>query len=96
MKAKTIVTVAILAFVAVSVGYLVVKEVSAARTPEAKVGPSVVAAVATTERESGPGEAERSAAPATASSGDKTSNGGDTPSAADRKVVVTYYYTSKR
>lgn len=34
MKPKTIVTVVILAFVAVAVGYLVVKEVRAARAPE--------------------------------------------------------------
>ena len=35
MKPKTILTVLILAFVAVAVGYLVVKEVRAARAPDA-------------------------------------------------------------
>jgi hypothetical protein len=35
MKPKTILTVVILAFVAVAVGYLVVKEVRRARAPEA-------------------------------------------------------------
>jgi hypothetical protein len=96
MKAKTVVTAAVLAFVAVSVGYLVVKEVSADRAPGAKVGPSGGAAVATAERESGPGEAERSGPPGAAVSGAGAPNEGVTPSAAVRKVVVTYYYTSKR
>ncbi len=96
MKVKTIITAAVLAFVAVSVGYLVVKEVVAARAPEVKVGPSAVAAVATAEREPGPGGTERSAAPATATSREEAPNEGITPSAPGRKVVVTYYYTSKR
>jgi hypothetical protein len=78
MKPKTIVTVVVLGFVAVAVGYLVVKEVRAAREPE-------VAAA-------GPSEAE----PATAASGKEAQDEGTTPPAGDRKVTVTYYYTSKR
>lgn len=77
MKPKTIVTVVILAFVAVAVGYLIVKEVRAARVPEVAAGPS-------------------GAAPATAASGDEAPGAESTPSAAERKVTVTYYYTSKR
>lgn len=96
MKAKTIVTIAILAFVAVSVGYLVVKEVSRAGAPEVKERPSGGPAVTAAERESGPGGNETSAAPATAASRGEAANEGITTSAAGRKVVVTYYYTSKR
>jgi hypothetical protein len=96
MKAKTIVTVAILAFVAVSVGYLVVKEISRAGAPEVKERPSGGAAVAAAEREPRPGGIESSAAPATATYRDEAPNEGITPSAAGRKVVVTYYYTSQR
>jgi len=86
MKAKTIFTVVILAFVAVSVGYLVVKEVRRTRAPE----------VAAEERGSGSGETERSIAPATGVHGGEAPEAGTTPAASDRKVIVTYYYTSKR
>lgn len=96
MKPKTILTVVILAFVAVAVGYLVVKEVRAARAPEVAAGPSESAPVAPPERESGTGGTEMSTAPATPAYGDEASDEGTTPAAPDRKVVVTYYYTSKR
>lgn len=98
MKPKTILTVLILAFVAVAVGYLVVKEVRQARAPEvAAAGPSESAPVAPAERESETGGTETAAAPATAAApGDDASNERTTPSVPDRKVVVTYYYTSKR
>jgi hypothetical protein len=99
MKPKAIVTVVVLAFVAVSVGYLVVKEVRAAR--EAGVttgGPSGAAPVATAERESGTGGTETAAAtPTTAAAGGEKPNEELGPSAGDRKVVVAYYYnTSQR
>jgi Flp pilus assembly protein CpaB len=98
MKPKTILTVVILAFVAVAVGYLVVKEVRAARAPEvAREGVSEPAPVATGEQELETGDNETAAAPATvAAPGDEASDEGTTPAAPDRKVVVTYYYTSKR
>jgi len=78
MKTKTIVTIVILAFVAVAVGYLVVKEVRAARAP-------------------GVAAAEPSATETAAvASGGEVPEEGISPSAGDRVVVVTYFYTSKR
>jgi hypothetical protein len=98
MKPKTILTAVILAFVAVAVAYLVVKEVRQAKAPEvAREGVSEPAPVATAEQESETGGMETAAAPAKAAAfGDVASDEGNTPSAPDRKVVVTYYYTSKR
>lgn len=98
MKPKTILTVVILAFVAVAVAYLVVKEVRQAKVPEvAREGVSEPAPVATGEQELKTGGTETAAAPATpAASGDVASDEGTMPSAPGRKVVVTYYYTSKR
>jgi len=97
MKPKTILTVVILAFVAVAVGYLVVKEVRAARAPEVTAaGPPGAAPVATGERESGTGGTETAAATPTPARGDEAPDEGTTPAAPDRKVVVTYYYTSQR
>ncbi len=96
MKAKTIFTVVILAFVAVAVGYLVVKEVRAARAPEvAAAGPSDAAPVAAGERGPGTGGPETPTA-TTPAYGDGASEEGTSPAAPERKVVVTYYYTSKR
>jgi len=99
MKTKTIVTVVILAFVAVAVGYLVVKEVRQARALEvAREGVSEPAPGATGEQELETGGTEPAAPPSTAAaSGDVASDEGTTPSAPDRTVVVTYYYnTAKR
>jgi hypothetical protein len=98
MKPKTILTAVILAFVAVSVAYLVVKEVRAARAPEvAAAGSSEAAPVATGEQELETGGIETASAPATAAaSGDVASDEATTPPASDHKVVVTYYYTSQR
>jgi hypothetical protein len=98
MKPKTILTVVILAFVAVAVGYLVVKEVGQAKAPEvAREGVSDPAPAATGEQELETGETETPAVPATvAAPGDDASGERTTPSVPDRKVVVTYYYTSKR
>lgn len=98
MKPKTILTVVILAFVAVAVGYLVVKEVRQAKAPEvAREGVSEPAPVATGEQELETGGTETAVAPANpAASGDVASNERTTPSVPDRKVVVTYYYTSRR
>ncbi|HUV86497.1 MAG TPA: hypothetical protein VMX79_05235 [bacterium] len=98
MKPKTILTVVILAFVAVAVGYLVVKEVRQAKAPEvAREGVSDPAPVATGEQELETGGTETAAAPATAvASGGVASDEGTTPPASNHKVVVTYYYTSKR
>lgn len=89
MKARTIVTVLILAFVAAAVGYLVAKEIKRARAPE--VAREEVSKAPTAEA----GTAV--VAPATpAASADVAPYEGNTRSASDRKVVVTYYYTSKR
>jgi len=84
MKPKTIVTIVILAFVAVSVGYLIVKEVRAARTPDVAAEPYEAAPAATGEGEKG------------VASGDEAVDEGLTTSTAGRKVVVTYYYNTSR
>jgi hypothetical protein len=97
MKPKTILTVVILAFVAAAVGYLVAKEIKRAKVPEvAREGVSEPTPVATGEHELETAEAGTAAAPAKVGYGDEASEEGTTPSAPDRKVVVTYYYTSKR
>jgi hypothetical protein len=109
MRPKTILTVVILAFVAVSVGYLIVKEVRRAEAPEvAREGVSDPAPVETGGKEFeiartetaaplvAPPETE-TAAPATPPvSSDVASDEGPTRPAADRKIVVTYYYTTWR
>ena len=98
MKPKTILTVVVLAFVAVSVAYLIVKEVRQAKASEVAVERvSEPAPVATGEQELETGGTETASPPATAAaSGDVASDEGTTPAAPDRKVVVTYYYTSRR
>jgi type II secretory pathway pseudopilin PulG len=97
MKPKTIVTVVILAFVAASVGYLIVKEVRQTKELEAaREGLSAPASGATGERELETGGNETATSPATPVRGDEGSDEGTPPSPADRQVVVTYYYRSQR
>jgi hypothetical protein len=98
MKAKTLFTAAVLAFVAVSVVYLIVKEIRRAEAPEAaREAVSDPAPVETGGKEFETAGAETSAAPATPpASSDGALDEGTAPPAADRTVVITYYYTSKR
>jgi len=96
MKPKAIVTIVLLAFVAVSVGYLIVKEVRAARTPDIAAGPSEAALGATAERVSGTEEGATLDAPAPPTVGEEPSEAGNTPAAGGRKIVVTYYYNTSR
>lgn len=98
MKPKTIVTVVILSFVAVAVAYLVVKEVRQAKAPEvAREEVSDPAPVATGEQKLETGGTATAAAPEAVNvADDVASNEEITPPVPDRKVIVTYYYTSRR
>ncbi len=88
MKAKTIGTVVLLAFVAISVGYLIVSETNAPAAAEAPAGKEV-----TSGRTPGPGGKETGETATTDDKGSPVTTDATEPS---HKVVAYYFHNTMR
>lgn len=88
MKAKTLGTVALLAFVAVSVGYLIVSETNEPAAADAPAGKG-----ATSDRAPGSGGKESGATAATDEKGPPTTTNATEPS---HKVIAYYFHSTMR
>ncbi len=88
MKAKTIGTVVLLAFVAISIGYLIVSETNDSAATDATAGKG-----ATSDRTSGPGGKE---AGETATTDDKGSPATTAATEPSHKVIAYYFHNTMR